>query len=223
MKKLLGFVLALSMAFAFMACSQTVSGSDDDGGKSADDFIPGFNPTSSNSSVNSSGANSGKNDGSSASTGSSQSGGGDIWEDDTGDWDDGWDDDSGNSSESSGLDVTKYLPDQKMDCKFSLEDDVWQFQNAEADSTMDMTIKFKDNGDLWFDLTSTGPAESEEACEESAALISVFGLMAAASDETDMIMTASCNGAMFSMKVQGTADEKYTPEQKQEMYADMCK
>ena len=109
-----------------------------------------------------------------------------------------------------------------MDCKFSVEDDEWQFATAEADSSVDVTIKFKDNGDLWVDITSEAPAESEEACEESAALISVFGMMAAASDETDMIMSATCDGAMFSMKVQGTASEKYTPEQKSEMYANMC-
>ena len=110
-----------------------------------------------------------------------------------------------------------------MDCKFSLEDDEWRFQTVEADSTVDITLDFKDNGDLWVDITSEAPAESAEACEESAALIAFFGTMAAASNETDMKMSASCDGSMFTMKVQGTADEKYTPEQKREMYSNMCK
>jgi len=211
-------MLTMGMAFAFFACSQTVSGSDDNGGGTTDEFIPGFRPasgdtpSSSGSMANSSGSNSGGNGGSSASPGSSQSGGGEIWTDD-----------SDISSESSDLDVTKYMPDQKMDCTFSLEDDVWQFQNVEADSSVDMTLKFKDNGDLWLDIVTTAPAESEEECEKSAALLSVFGALAAASGETDMVMSGSCDGAMFTMKVQGTADEKYTPEQKREMYEKACK
>jgi hypothetical protein len=215
MKKILGLVLALGTALAFWACDQTVSGSDDGG--ASNDYIPGFNPTSSNSPDNSSNSNPAGNGGSSASMGSSESNGGDIWADD-----DDWDDDSGNSSASSGLDVTQYLPDQKMDCKFSIDDDTWQFQQAAADSSLDMTIKFKDNGDLWVDITGESRAESEDACEESAGLITFIGMMAAASDETDMVMTASCDGDMLSMKMQGTADEKYTPEQKREMYAKMC-
>ena len=121
------------------------------------------------------------------------------------------------------MDVTQYLPDQKMDCTFSIDDDVWQFEAAEADSSVDITLKFKDNGDLWMDIVSETPVETEEECEESAALFAFFGMMAAASDETDMIMSATCEGKMFRMKVQGTADEKYTPEQKSEMYGRLCK
>lgn len=201
--------LALSMLWA---CSQTVSGSDKD--SRSDDslpLVPGYHPADGNGSTKGSSANGGI--GSSSSKGGGLSSSAEIYPDDGGP----------SSSESSGLDVTKYLPDQKMDCKFSLEDDEWRFQTVEADSTVDITLDFKDNGDLWVDITSEAPAESKEACEESVELINFIGMMAAASDETDMKMSASCDGSMFSMKVQGTADEKYTPEQKREMYSNMCK
>lgn len=194
--------LAMSM---FWACSQTVSGSDKDSrGEDSLPLVPGYHSVDGNGSANGSSANGGS--GSSSSNGGGLSSSSEIYPDD-----------------DLGLDVTKYLPNQKMDCKFSLEDNEWRFQTVEADSTVDITLDFKDNGDLWVDITSEAPAESAEACEESAALIAFFGTMAAASNETDMKMSASCDGSMFTMKVQGTADEKYTPEQKREMYSNMCK
>ncbi len=125
-------------------------------------------------------------------------------------------------SSSTGMDVTKFVPDQKMDCSFSLDDDVWHFEEVEADSSVDVTIKFKDNGDLWFSIATEGKAQSEEECMQTAALLTVFGTMAAASDETDMTMFATCEGDMLNMTAQGTADEKYTSEQKKEMYDRMC-
>ena len=210
-------IVAAGLAMLMLwACSQTVSGSDKD--SRSDDAlpsVPGYHPADGNSFANGSSAN--VNSGSSDSKGGGSSSSSEIYPDD------GGDNDGSSASESSGIDVTQYLPDQKMDCKFSLEDNVWQFRTVEADSSVDITIDFKDNGDLWVDIVSEAPAESEEACEESAALIEFFGMMAAASNETDMKMSASCDGSMFTMKVQGTADEKYTPEQKREMYSKMCK
>ena len=211
-------IVAVGLAMSMLwACSQTVSGSDKD--SRSDDtlpLVPGYHPADNNGSAN---GNSAKgNSGSSDSKGGTPGSSSDVYPD--GDW---GDDTGSSASESSGVDITKYLPDQKMDCKFSLEDDVWQFQTVEADSSVDITIDFKDNGDLWVDITSEARAESAEACEESAALIAFFGTMAAASNETDMKMSASCDGSMFTMKMQGTADEKYTPEQKREMYSNMCK
>ena len=220
MKKFFGFTLSLGMAFAFWACSQTVSGSDDSvKGSEQDDFIPGFNSPSSNSSGNSDKGNSAGKGNSSSSKGSNQSSS-ESWADD---WDDDWFNDFGNSSASSGMDFAKYVPEEKLDCEFSVDDDTWQIKQVEADSSIDMTIKFKDNMDLWVSIVSEGKAESEEECQQSAALLSVFGAMAAASDETDMTMFATCEGDKFKMTVQGTADEKYTPEQKSEMYSKICK
>ena len=222
--KLLKIALACSSLVLFWACSQTVSSPDKDS-RGDDDLsdIPGFNQTGGNGSTKGSSANVGSE--SSSSTGGGTSSESFDFPDDG--WGDDWFSDFGGgsantSSGSTGMDVTKFVPDQKMDCTFSLDDDEWHFETVEADSSVDVTIKFKDNGDLWFSIATEGKAQSEEECMQTAALLTVFGNMAAASDETDMTMFATCEGDMLNMTAQGTADEKYTSEQKKEMYDRMC-
>ncbi len=222
--KLLKIVLACFCLALFWACSQTVSGSDKDSrGDDELSDVPGYHPTGDKGAAKGSSAN--------LSSESSSSRGGGTSSESFDFPDDGWGDDwfsdfgggsANTSSGSTGMDVTKFVPDQKMDCSFSLDDDVWHFEEVEADSSVDVTIKFKDNGDLWFSIATEGKAQSEEECMQTAALLTVFGTMAAASDETDMTMFATCEGDMLNMTAQGTADEKYTPEQKSEMYSKMC-
>ena len=222
--KLLKIALACSSLVLFWSCSQSVSSPDKDN-PGEDDLsnIPGFNQVGGNGSTKGSSANVGSE--SSSSTGGGTSSESFDFPDDG--WGDDWFSDFGGgsantSSGSTGMDVTKFVPDQKMDCTFSLGDDVWHFEEVEADSSVDVTIKFKDNGDLWFSIATEGKAQSEEECMQTAALLTVFGTMAATSDETDMTMFATCEGDMLNMTAQGTADEKYTSEQKKEMYDRMC-
>lgn len=216
---LLKNVLACLALILFWACSHNSAGTDED---SLSD-IPGYHPSEDLEFAKGSSANVGSK--SSSSTGGGTSSESFDFPDDG--WGDDWFSDFGGgsantSSGSTGMDVTRYVPDQKIDCSFSIDDDVWHFEEAEADSSVDVTIKFKDNGDLWFSIASEGKAQSEEECMQTAALLTVFGTMAAASDETDMTMFATCEGDILSMTAQGTADEKYTPEQKREMYGKMC-
>lgn len=131
--------------------------------------------------------------------------------------------DSSSSGSSASLDITRYIPDQKMDCKFSESDSVWRFETAEADTLINATIQFKNNGDLWGDLVMEARTQGEEECQQTAAIFMVIGSMAEASDETDMVMLASCEGTLLNMTMQGTADEKYTAQSKSEMFAEMCK
>lgn len=224
--KSLKVVLAALACSLFWACSQTVSGSDND--SRSDDAlqsVPGYHPTEDRDAANGGPANQGSS--SSSAKASNPESSSDIypdddWEED--DWGDDWGDDSGSTSPaSSGLNVTKFVPDEKVDCTFSVDDDTWQFELAEADTLVDVTIKFKDNGDLWLGVTTEGETESEEECQQTAALLTVFGAMAAASDETDMVVFGECDGSVFKMTMQGTADEKYTPESRSEMYEKVCK
>ena len=224
--KSLKVVLAALACSLFWACSQTVSGSDND--SQSDDAlssVPGYHPAEDRNSANGGKANQGSS--SSSAKASNPESSSDIYPDDDwgdDDWGDDWGDDSGSTSPaSSGLNVTKFVPDEKVDCTFSKDDDTWQFEMAEADTLIDVTIKFKDNGDLWLGVTTEGETESEEECQQSAALLTVIGAMAAASEETDMVVFAECEGSVFKMTMQGTADEKYTPESRSEMYERVCK
>ena len=222
--RLLKVALACSCLVLFWACSQSVSSPDKDNPGEEDlSNIPGFNQTGDKESAKGNSANA--NFGSSNSNSGGQSSESYDFPDDG--WGDDWFSDFGGSSTntssgSTGMDVSNFVPDKKIDCSFSIDDDVWHFEEAEADSSVDVTIKFKDNGDLWFSIASEGKTQSEEECMQTAALLTVFGSMAAASDETDMTMFATCEGDILSMTAQGTADEKYTSEQKKEMYDRMC-
>ena len=90
---LAGFALLL-----FGACSQTVSGSDKD--SRGDDLppVPGFNTAKNQSSAN-------ESSGSSSSKGGGLSSSSEIYPDD-----------NGGGKGLSGLDVTQYMPDEKLDC-----------------------------------------------------------------------------------------------------------
>lgn len=141
--KLLKIALACSCLVLFWACSQSVS-SPDKGSRGDDDLsnIPGFNQTGDKESAKGSSANVGSE--SSSSTGGGTSSESFDFPDDG--WGDDWFSDFGGgsgdlSSGSTGMDVTRYVPDQKMDCTFSLDDDEWHFETVEADSSVDVTIK----------------------------------------------------------------------------------
>ena len=118
--KLLKIALACSSLVLFWACSQSVSSPDKDS-RGDDDLsdIPGFNQVGGNRSTKGSSANVGSE--SSSSTGGGTSSESFDFPDDG--WGDDWFSDFGGgsantSSGSTGMDVTKFVPNQKMDCSF---------------------------------------------------------------------------------------------------------
>ena len=207
MNRYFGFSLSLCAALAFWACSQTVSSPDKDS-RSDDDLsnVPGFHPTGDNEFVKGSSAN--MNLGSSSSRGGGLSSSSEIYPD-------------GVDIDLSNLDVTQYIPDGKLDCKFTVDDDKWEVEYQQADTSMSAVVEFKSDGYMWVDMDMTQKVGSEDECEQSAALLSVFGLMAATEPDVPFVMSGSCDGAVLTSKVKGRFEE-YTQEDKQKMYANLC-
>ena len=213
MNRYFGFSLSFCAALAFWACSQTVSGPDKDSRSDDLSNVPGFNPTENSESAKGSSAN--VVSGSSSSKGGGLSSSSEIYPDDDGD-------DNGGDFDFSGLNVTQYVPDEKLDCNFTVDDDKWEIEYQEADTLLTAAIEFKSDGFMWVDMDMTQKMGSEDECEQSAALLSVIGLMATTEPDVPFEMSGSCDGAILTSKMKGRFEE-YTQEDKQEMYANVCK
>ena len=209
MKALRIVVVGLAMSMLW-ACSQTVSGSDKDSrGDDGLSDVPGYHPVDGKDSANGSSANG--NTGSSSSRGGGLSSSSEIYPDD-----------DGGDSNSSGLDITRYIPNGKMDCKFTVDDDVWEMGYEGADTTMHAVIEYKPDGYVWVDCSGEEKTGSVDECEETAGVFQFLKMFAEASPEVDMQMDAKCDGDRLTFSFKGRTDEKYTPESKQEDYNERC-
>lgn len=213
--KLLKIALACSCLVLFWACSQSVSSPDKDS-RGDDELlnIPGFNRTGDKESAKGSSANVG-------SESSNSNGGGQSSE--SYDFpDDGFESSSSGSSGKIGLDITQYMPDGKMDCKFTVDDDVWEMGYEGADTTMHAVIEYKPDGYVWVDLTAEYKMASSDECNETAGVFMFMKMLMEASPESQMDIEAACDGSNLSTSFNGKTDEKYTPQSKQEDYNERC-
>ena len=200
---LAGFALLL-----FGACSQTVSGSDKD--SRGDDLppVPGFNTAKNQSSAN-------ESSGSSSSRGGGLSSSSEIYPDD-----------NGGGKGLSGLDVTQYMPDEKLDCDFTVDDDEWVIDYQRADTTVNAVIEFRPDGYMWATISEEMKMQDSAACEENLVMLEFVALlMEAAAQEQgrdDIKASAKCNGTLLTADFAGRTEEKVTAADKQEAFGKIC-
>ena len=217
--KALKVVLAGMAMSMLLACSQTVSSPDKDS-RNDDDLsnIPGYHATGSSESAKGSSAN--VHIESSSSTGGGVSSSSEIYPDDNGG-------DNGGNVNLSSLDVTQYVPDEKLDCNFTVDDDEWQIDYQMADTTVNAVIEFRPDGYMWATISEEIKMQDSDACEENLAMMEfVVLLMEAAAQEQgrdDIKASANCDGAVLTADFAGRTEEKVTAADKQQAYDKICK
>ena len=215
MKKFFWLALSLGAAFAFWACSQTVSGSDNDVGNASN--IPGFGTASSASN----GSSDSKGNAGNVDSGQNK-GTGDL-EDDL--WDD-WDEDFFSSSQNSGFNAAQYLPEEKIDCNFTVDDDEWKIDYQKADTTVNALFEFKPDGYMWTTISEETNMQNSNECEERLAMMDSFvALIEAAAQEQgrdDLKASAGCEGSVLTTHFEGRTEEPVTAADKQEVYGKIC-
>lgn len=219
MKAFKVILVGLAM-FMLWACSQTVSSPDKDS-RSDDDLsnIPGYHATGSSGSAKGSSANVISK--SSSSTGGGVSSSSEIYPDDNGG------DNGGSNVELSNLDVTQYMPDEKLDCDFTVDDDEWQIDYQNADTTVNALIEFKSDGYMWATISEEMKMQDSDECEENLLMFEFIAmLMDSAAQEQgrdDIKASAKCDGALLIADFAGRTEEKVTAADKQQAYDKICK
>ena len=217
---LLKFVLACSSLVLFWACSQTVSGSDDGGGKTSTDHVPGFGTLPTDSSANS---GDGSGVGGDGRIGDNADGGQNAG---AGDWGGNWDDDFFGSNQGSDFDFTQYVPEKKFDCDFTVDDDKWEIDYQTTDTTVNAVFEYKPDGYMWSTVSEAVKMQDSQECEENYAMMEfVMMLMEAAAQEQgrdDIKVSANCEGALLTVDFAGRTEEKVTAEERQKAYERIC-
>ncbi len=213
MKTLKIFVVGLAMSMLW-ACSQTVSGSDKDSRSDDLTSIPGYRPTDGKSPVNGNSANS--NSTSSSSKGGGTSSSSEIYPDDNGGFN------------FSGLDnVTQYTSEEKFDCNFTVDDDEWQIDYQNADTTINAVFEFRPDGYMWSTISGEMNMHDNDECEENLLMMEfIVELMEDAAQRQgrdDIKASVKCDGALLSLDFAGRTEEKVTDADKQETYDKICK
>ena len=223
--KALGFFVTGLAVLMLWACSQTVSGSDDDSRSESNlPAIPGFVP------VDNEAGNGGTVAGSSANgslvSSSSNAGGinssGDVYPDDDGD-DNGGGDLGNSSSSASGMKLTQFISGGKMNCLFAETDDRWEYEINEADTTGTVALEFRDGNVLWIDSSVEQKYKSEAECKQNANMIAFLSMVFEESDEFqgDLKLNGECTGSVLKTTMLGTL-ENYTEQDRKNFYADIC-